>query len=82
METINVTNARTKLFGIVDLVNENHEPVKILGKRGDAVILSADDWKAIEETMYIMSVPGLADDLKKSFSEPLEDMVNADEVEW
>ncbi|HWQ79871.1 MAG TPA: type II toxin-antitoxin system Phd/YefM family antitoxin [Anaerovoracaceae bacterium] len=82
METYNVTGARANLYKLVDQVNEDHTPIQIQGKRGDAVLISAEDWASIEETLYIMSVPGLAEDIIKSFEEPIETMEYADEVEW
>ncbi len=65
METYNVTNARAKLYNLVNQVNEDHAPIQIQGKKGDAILISAEDWASIEETLYIMSVPGLAEDIIK-----------------
>lgn len=82
MQTVNITNARSNLYNIVDSVNQSHEPIQILGKRGDAVVISAEDWNCIQETLYIMSVPNLAVELRDSIEEPFTTMKNADEVEW
>ncbi len=82
MQTINVTNARANLFNIINEVNENHEPIQILGKKGNAVILSEDDWKAIEETLYLMSVPGLGKSIKEGMEIPLEECIQESEVDW
>lgn len=82
MQTYNVTTARANLYSILNEVNENHEPVHITGKKGNAVIISEGDWRAIEETLYLSSVPGLIAGLKESMREPLEDMVDANEVQW
>ena len=82
METYNVTGARANLYKLVDQVNEDHTPIQIQGKRGDAVLISAEDWASIEETLFIMSVPGLAEDIIDSLDEPIETMEYADEVKW
>lgn len=82
MQTYNATNARANLFNILNDVNENHEPIQITGKKGNAIILSEADWRAIEETLYLSSVPGLIPSLKESLNEPIEDMEDANEVEW
>lgn len=59
MNTIKATDARTNLYSLIDETNTSHEPVQITGKRGNAVLLSADDWRAIQETLYLVSIPGM-----------------------
>jgi len=82
MDTINITSARKNLFQIIKSVNKTHIPVLITGKEGDAVLISSEDWKAIEETMYLNSVPGLANSILASEAEPKETRVSADAVDW
>lgn len=82
MITYNVTNARADLYKLVNRVNEDHAPIQIQGKTGDAILVSAEDWRAIEETLYLNSIPNLVEDLIDSLDEPLETMKDADEVEW
>lgn len=82
MESINITSARQNLYQLVNETNESHRPIHILGKQGNAVLLSEADFRSMQETIYLSSVPGLMDSLKQGLSEPLDGMVNADELEW
>jgi antitoxin YefM len=82
METINITTARQRLYQLVKSTNETHLPIQITGKNGDAVLLSVEDWKAIEETLYLNSVPGLANAILTGDKESLDEMVDADTLEW
>ena len=59
MTTLNVTEARANLYKLIDDTIVNHQPVVITGKRGNAVLLAEDDWNAINETLHLLSVPGL-----------------------
>ncbi|MGC9312105.1 MAG: type II toxin-antitoxin system Phd/YefM family antitoxin [Sediminispirochaetaceae bacterium] len=63
MNSINITNARKNLFKLVEQVVNSHEPVHITGKNGAAVIISEEDWKNIEETLYLTSIPGMRDSI-------------------
>lgn len=82
MEAINITKARQNLYKLVKDANESHDPIYITGKDGNAVLVSEDDWKSIEETLYLHSVPGLVEDIKASMNESIADMPNADDLEW
>ena len=63
MASISVTEARKRLFSLIDEVRESHEPIEIQGKRGSAVLLSEQDWRAIQETLYLTSIPGMRDSI-------------------
>ena len=63
MSPITVSQARKDLYNLVDQVGESHEPLVITGKRNNAVLLSSEDWKAIQETIYLLSVPGMRESL-------------------
>ncbi len=71
METINVTKARTRLFSLLDRVSETHEPVAIKGKRAGAVLISEEDWRSIQETLYLLSIPGMRESLVKGLKTPI-----------
>ena len=75
-----VTEARQTLFGLVDQVNESHEPVTITSKRGNAVLVSEQDWKALQETLYLKSIPGVWDSIEEGIREPLEEC--SDQLDW
>nr|WP_254977587.1 type II toxin-antitoxin system Phd/YefM family antitoxin [Cyanobium sp. ATX 6A2] len=57
------TKARKRLYALIDEVGQSHEPVQITGKRGNAVLLSADDWRAIQETLHLVSIPGMRESI-------------------
>lgn len=81
MSSINVTRARENLFQLLTDVNESSTPITITNSRGkNAVLLSEDDWNAIQETLYLMSIPGLTESIVEGGRESLEDCL--DEVEW
>ena len=71
MTTLTATEARKNLFNLVDDVSESHEPIQISGKRHSAVLISEDDWRAIQETLYLISVPGMRDSIVKGLKTPV-----------
>lgn len=80
MTTITATKARDKLYSLIDEANESHIPIQITGKRGNAVLVSADDWQAISETIHLSSIPGMVESIKAGMSEKIEDC--SDSIEW
>ena len=77
---ISVTEARQRLFGLVDQVNESHEPVTITGKRGNAILVSEEDWRAIQETLYLKSIPGVWESIEEGIKESIEEC--SDDLPW
>lgn len=71
MTSIPVTKARASLYQLVDDAALSHEPIFIAGKRNSAVLLSEEDWRSIQETLYLLSVPGLRKSIRKGLAEPL-----------
>ena len=65
MRTVTASQARASLHSLIDKVAINHEPMVITGKRHNAVLVSADDWAAIQETMYLLSVPGMRESIQE-----------------
>jgi prevent-host-death family protein len=80
MSSINITNARKNLYRIVENLADTHEPVHITGKNKSAVLIGEDDWRSIEETLYLLSIPGMRESITKGMKEPLEK--GSTEVEW
>ena len=72
MTTLNVTEARANLYKLIDDTTVSHEPVVITGKRGNAVLLSEDDWNAINETLHLLSVPGMRESILEGMQESTE----------
>lgn len=80
MPVISATKARANLYRLVDQVAESHEPVVIAGKRANAVLLSEQDWESIQETLHLLSVPGMRESIREGMSEPLEE--SSAELDW
>ncbi|MDC1016417.1 type II toxin-antitoxin system Phd/YefM family antitoxin [Planktomarina temperata] len=80
MTTVNVTEARANLYKLIDDASVSHEPVVITGKRGNAVLLAEGDWNAINETLYLLSVPGMRESIIKGMQENLDE--TSTELEW
>jgi len=73
MEIYTTSQARHDLFKLVDATNQTHKPVYIVGKRNKAVLISEEDYRAMVETLYIMSVPGLKESILEMNNKPLEE---------
>ncbi len=71
MQTLTASEARANLYRIMDETAQSHEPIIISGKRTNAVLLSAEDWSAIQETLYLLAVPGMRESIKAGIAEPL-----------
>jgi antitoxin YefM len=80
MTSITATQARQKLYSLIDEANDSHEPIQITGKRANAVLLSEDDWRAIQETLHLQSVPGLVDSIREASKEGIEGA--SDKLDW
>ena len=80
MTTLNISEARANLYKLVDETLASHEPVTITGKRGNAVLLSEDDWNAIHETLYLLSVPGMRESIVDGMNEPLQE--TSTKLDW
>ncbi|MDP1808048.1 MAG: type II toxin-antitoxin system Phd/YefM family antitoxin [Actinomycetota bacterium] len=72
MTTLSASEARKRLYNLVDEVKETHEPVQIKGKRNSAVLVSEEDWRAIKETLYLTSIPGMRESIKAGLETPIE----------
>lgn len=71
MKTISATAARADLYRVIDATISDHEPVQITAKRGNAVLVAESDWRAIQETLYLSSVPGMRDSILEGMREPI-----------
>ena len=82
MSAINITNARKELYNLVEDVNLSSEPTLIGSKKGNAVLISESDWNAIQETIYLNSIPGMVESIKEGMDTAIEDCVPEEDVEW
>ena len=71
MTTINATSARSKLYALLEQVASSHEPVQITSRRGNAVLIAEDDWRSIQETLYLLSVPGMRESIVEGMKTPI-----------
>ena len=70
--TLKASEARAGLYGLLDEAAASHEPILITGKRANAILISEDDWRSIQETIFLVSIPGM----KKSIIQGLKTPVN------
>ena len=80
MTTLTATAARKSLYNLVDDVAMSHDPIQIIGKRHSAVLVSEDDWRAIQETLFLTSVPGMRESIQKGLNTPIEEC--SEELAW
>jgi antitoxin YefM len=72
MTTLTATEARAKLYKLMDEAASSHEPIQITGKRANAILIAEDDWRAIQETLYLVSIPGMRESIRKGLKTPVE----------
>jgi len=80
MTVLTASAARANLYRLIDQASESHQPILIAGKKASAVLVAAEDWAAIQETLHLLSVPGMGKSIRESMSEPLEK--SARELKW
>jgi antitoxin YefM len=80
MKTIAVTKARTNLYKLIDEASSGMEPIIITGKRSNAVLISEDDWTAIQETLYLLSIPGMRESIRQGLETPLSEC--SEGIQW
>lgn len=71
MTTLTATEARKSLYTLVDDVAISHDPIQIVGKRNSAVLISEEDWRAIQETLHLTSIPGMRESIRKGLQTPV-----------
>lgn len=80
MTTITATEARANLYRLIDETSRASEPVLITGRRHNAVLLAEDDWRAIQETLYLLSLPGMRESIREGLAAPVESL--SSELDW
>jgi len=80
MTTLTATEARKHFYGLLDSVAASHEPVHITGKRHSAVLIANEDWRAIQETLYLTSIPEMRESIMEGLATPVEKCDG--ELEW
>lgn len=77
---ITATEARSNLYRLIDETADSHQPITIMGKRNNAVLVSEEDWHAIQETLYLLSVPGMRESIREGMDTPVEECHK--ELDW
>ena len=77
---LNATEARAKLYNLIDEAANTHQPVLITGKRNNAILLSESDWNAINETLYLLSVPGMRESIGEGLKTDISEC--SKELDW
>jgi prevent-host-death family protein len=80
MAGITATEARSNLYRLIDETAESHEPIIIMGKRNKAILISEEDWSAVQETLYLLSVPGMRESIREGMETPLDQC--DEEIDW
>ena len=80
MTMLTVSEARSGLYKLLDKTAESHEPIQITGKRHNAVLIAEDDWRAINETLYLLSIPEMRESIREGLETPLEKC--SKKLEW
>ncbi len=80
MTILSATEARSNLYRLIDQTSASHEPIIITGKRGNAVLLSEEDWKSIQETMFLLNIPGMRESIQEGLATPVEEC--SEELDW
>ena len=80
MQTINVTKARADLYNLLIETSESHEPIQITGKKSNAILVSEEDWRSIQETLHLLSIPGMRESIIEGLNADVE--TDARELDW
>ncbi|HUT71109.1 MAG TPA: type II toxin-antitoxin system Phd/YefM family antitoxin [Anaerolineae bacterium] len=80
MLALTATEARSKLYRLIDEAASSHEPIIIKGKRANAVLISEDDWRSIQETIYLLNIPGMRESIREGLATPIEECTQ--ELDW
>lgn len=80
MTTLTASAARSKLYKLLDETAISHEPIQIKGKRVNAVLISEEDWRAINETLYLLSIPGMRESIRRGLKTPIKKCVT--KLKW
>jgi prevent-host-death family protein len=72
MTSMTATQARSDLYRLLDQAAESHEPIQITGKRSNAILVSEEDWRSIQETLFLLSIPGMRKSIPNGMAVPLD----------
>lgn len=82
MKVVNVTNARNDLYNLIDETIMSSQPIQIKGKRGNAILLSEEDWRSIQETLYLVNIKGMKQALIEGKNTPKDELLDLEDIGW
>ncbi|MDI3519850.1 MAG: antitoxin YefM [Caldanaerobacter sp.] len=82
MKTMPVTKVRQNIYKIIEQVRENSEPIQITSRKGNAILISEEDWNAIQETLYLLSIPNLRESITDADKTPLDEWKDEEDLGW
>lgn len=82
MKVVNATQARRNIGKLIDEALESKEPIQIIGKRGNVILISENDWHAIQETLYLLSIPGMREAIIEGRNEPINECKTLEDIGW
>ena len=80
MKSLSPTEARKNIYKLIDQVNETHEPIQIIGKKNNAILVSEEDWRNIQETLYLTSIPNMRESIIEGLATPSNEL--SDKLDW
>ncbi len=80
MRTIIAKKAQSRLYDLLDETAASHEPIQIIGEGSNAILISEDDWRSVQETLYLLSIPGMRESIREGLQTPVEDC--AEQLVW
>lgn len=80
MITLPATKARARLYSLIDETAASHVPIQITGKRANAILVSEEDWSSIQETLFLLSIPGMRESIKEGLLTPPENCATS--LDW
>jgi prevent-host-death family protein len=80
MPTLTATEAKSKLYRLIDEAASSHEPIVITGKRCSAVLISEGDWRSVQETLYLLNIPGMRESIREGLATTIEECT--EEINW
>jgi antitoxin YefM len=82
MKIISITQARKNIFKLLEETIKNSEPVQIKGKNGSAVLVSESDWRSIQETLHLLSIPGMRESIIEGGKQKIEECISEEDIDW
>lgn len=82
MKTFSVTKARQNIYSIMERTIEDSEPVQITGKKGDVIMISLEDWNSIQETLHLVSIPGMEESIMEGMKESIDECSTLEDIGW